>query len=100
MIGNFIRYNDRRGRLLLGKSAWAGVVMFFGMFGGRAAGTSPLLPSVETSVEWSVVEAELIVRGTVRPGMQRDFFVQGVRWREVTLDVGETIKGEAAEQVM
>jgi hypothetical protein len=70
------------------------------MFCGSASAITKMFGPVETSVEWSVFEADRVVRGTVRPGLQRDVTVQGVRWREVTLDVGETIKGEPLEQVM
>ncbi|MDB5321485.1 MAG: hypothetical protein JWN40_3116 [Phycisphaerales bacterium] len=93
---------NRWGILALGgkRGAWAAVLVFLGMFGGRAAATSVVAPSIESSVEWSVVLADRVVRGTVRPGMQRDLFVLGVRLREVTLDVEETIKGEPLEQVV
>jgi hypothetical protein len=66
--------------------------------GPRAAALSmPLI--TKPSLEWQVEQAELVVRGTVRPGMQRDVKVQGALWREVTLDVEETIKGAKLEQV-
>ena len=54
----------------------------------------------EPSVEWAVEASQLVVRGTVRPGMQREIKGNSVSaTRELTLDVAETIKGAPREQV-
>jgi hypothetical protein len=54
----------------------------------------------DQSVEWAVEASQLVVRGTVRPGMQREISLHNrPEAREVTLDVQETIKGTQREQV-
>jgi hypothetical protein len=63
-----------------------------------AGGTSVAIYE-DRSLEWEVELADLVVRGTVRPGAQRDVDVKGGRAHEVTLDVGETIKGKPSAQV-
>jgi len=50
----------------------------------------------EDCVEWRFEASELVVRGTVRPGMQRDLTLEGAALREVTLDVKEVFKGADA----
>jgi hypothetical protein len=60
--------------------------------------SKPPLPT-EASVEWAVEAADRVVRGTVRPGMVRPVRVGNVTFHEVTLDVTETLRGPATEQV-
>src|SRR4051794_32773151 len=73
-----------------------------------AHATSPPIARARVSLEWAVERAELIVRGTVRPGAQRaapgtattgPSTAPSAASREVTLDVGETIKGMSLRQV-
>src|SRR5690242_629350 len=64
------------------------------VLGGRAWG---VMVSGLPSLEWQVEGAELIVRGSVSPGAQRDVTVEGRTWRQVTLDVRETIRGARYE---
>lgn len=100
-MGHFDVHKGRRGhRIRPWCTARRILLILMGLsFCERAWGTS--LPPVifERSLEWEVEQAQMVVRGTVRPGMQRDVKVQGIGWREVTLDVTETIKGNAQEQV-
>src|SRR4051794_1792114 len=74
-----------------------GLLVLMTLLCGRAE--AMIVPDVWPSLEWLVESAELVVRGTVRPGMQRDVVVRGELRREVTLEVGETIKGLKLEQV-
>jgi hypothetical protein len=67
-----------------------GTVCRWGLGGQGGAGA---VRPERVSLEWGVERAELIVRGTVGPGGQADVSIDGRDWREVTLDVAETIKG-------
>jgi hypothetical protein len=54
----------------------------------------------EPSLEWAVEASQLVIRGTVRPGMQREMKRSGtLAMREITVDISETIKGTPRQQV-
>jgi hypothetical protein len=79
-----------------GRDAVVIALLLMMLFGGRAWG---VMVSGLPSLEWQVEGAEMIVRGSVGPGAQRDVTVEGRTWREVTLDVRETIRGARYERV-
>jgi hypothetical protein len=85
----------RRRRVGLFIATWVAVLC-----GSPGGARGAVAPPNEPSVEWAVEASQLVVRGTVRPGMQREMKRNGtLAMREITVDVSETIKGTPREQV-